>query len=91
MADQKIELGDLLRHVLQQRHRYVSPHLFGIGESAGVNAWCRLVVDDLTDDIRGTITKMQEVTRCVLGLDLSVTVYTRHEVIMAPHCAQVKD
>lgn len=83
---QKIKLWDLLQHVLEKRHRYATPHLFGLGEnkfsgSDANAAWCNLVVENLTDEIRETISKMQEVSLCVLGRNLSVTVYTQSEKI----------
>lgn len=88
-SDQKIKLWDLLQHVLQQSHRYRPPHLFGLGENefggGDANAaWCNLVVEELTDEIRQTISKMQEVAFCVLGKNLSVTVYTKSETIPKP-------
>lgn len=84
--EQKIKLWDLLQHVLEQRHGYDTPHLFGLGQNefGGSDAypvWCKLVVENLTDEIRQTISKMQEVALVVLGKNLSVTVYTKSERI----------
>lgn len=86
--EQKIKLRDLLQHVLQQRHHH-NTHLFDLGESkfSGGNAssaWCKLVVENLNEEVRQTISKMQEVVLCVLGMNLSVTVYTQSERISAP-------
>ena len=85
MHSNKIKLFDLLQYVLEQRHKYANCYLFDANEgysgSSGNTAWCKLVVDDLTDEIRQTVSKMQDVAFCVLGLKLSVTIYAKNETI----------
>lgn len=77
--EEKITLQALLQHVIDKKHKYSGIYLFDIGEGInGETAWCKFVVDDLRDDIRNTITKMQDVVYCVLGKKLSVYVYTRN-------------
>lgn len=77
-SDKKIELRDLLEHVRQQRKNQweAGLHLFGVCEGTGRSAWCRLVVDGLTDGVRETVAKMQVVAHCVLGLKLEVLIYS---------------